>query len=276
MYKVVASDMDGTLLTSEHKIAPFSQSVLQQLHQQEIDFIFATGRHHIDVLCYQQQIAIPNYMVTSNGARIHDPQGQEIYAKNLDPEIIIKLINLVSSDPNITIHLYSSHHWYINRTIDKFEDFHNTSGFNPEVFDINNPPVENIAKVFLIEENLDDQYLIPWEEKIEQLFGQRIQLTFSMPSCLEIMAEGVSKGAALQRICELEQLSLEDIIAFGDGMNDIEMLEEVGKGLIMGTASDRVKATLPNHEVIGSNNEEAVAHYLNDNLLIPLQKNRSN
>ena len=61
--------------------------------------------------------------------------------------------------------------------------------------------------------------------------------------------------------------ALSDCIAFGDGMNDVEMLSAAGKGLVMATAHDRVKAALPDHEVIGSHAEEAVARYLEKHLL---------
>ncbi|WP_199450756.1 HAD hydrolase family protein, partial [Vibrio harveyi] len=56
-------------------------------------------------------------------------------------------------------------------------------------------------------------------------------------------------------------------IAFGDGMNDVEMLTMAGKGLVMGTAHDKVKKALPSNDVIGSCADEAVAHYLETNLL---------
>jgi len=58
-------------------------------------------------------------------------------------------------------------------------------------------------------------------------------------------------------------LTLQDSIAFGDGMNDFEMLSVVGKGCIMQNASSELKSSLPNLEIIGSNADEAVPHYLN-------------
>ena len=58
MYKITASDLDGTLLTSEHKIPAFTKQVLNQLHQQGKEFIFATGRHHIDVELSDSNICV--------------------------------------------------------------------------------------------------------------------------------------------------------------------------------------------------------------------------
>ncbi|MCA2418018.1 HAD-IIB family hydrolase, partial [Vibrio chemaguriensis] len=78
---------------------------------------------------------------------------------------------------------------------------------------------------------------------------------------------GVSKGHALQAVAETLGLTLENCIAFGDGMNDVEMLSMAGKGLVMGTSHEKVMKALPNNEVIGSNADDAVAHYLQDHLL---------
>ena len=80
------------------------------------------------------------------------------------------------------------------------------------------------------------------------------------------MAAEVSKGHALEAVAKSLDLNLENCIAFGDGMNDAEMLEMAGKGLVMGTSHHKVKEALPNNEVIGSNEDDAVAHYLHDNL----------
>jgi len=82
-----------------------------------------------------------------------------------------------------------------------------------------------------------------------------------------VMSAGVSKGDALKAVAESIGLTLENTIAFGDGMNDVEMLSMAGKGLVMGTSHEKVMKALPNNEVIGSNADDAVAHYLQDHLL---------
>ena len=81
------------------------------------------------------------------------------------------------------------------------------------------------------------------------------------------MAENVSKGSALKRVVEKLGLDLKDSIAFGDGMNDFEMLKMAGKGCIMQNASLDLRQKLPQLEVIGSNIDDAVPHYLSNLLL---------
>jgi HAD superfamily hydrolase (TIGR01484 family) len=66
MYHVVASDLDGTLLSPDHTLSPFAKETLQLLTQRDIHFVFATGRHHIDVAQMRDNLGISAYMITSN------------------------------------------------------------------------------------------------------------------------------------------------------------------------------------------------------------------
>ncbi|WP_434357816.1 Cof-type HAD-IIB family hydrolase [Parasalinivibrio latis] len=265
MYKIVASDMDGTLLTPDHRVAPYTQSVLHRLHDQGKQFIFATGRHHLDVASFREKVGIPAYMITSNGARVHDTEDNLIFSHNVDPEIAKQLIEMAKHDKTLSIHIYRDSDWLVSEIDETLEKYHKESGFSCELFDMDNPPLENIAKIFFIRH--DHDYLTQYEDRFNDAFGSKVSVAFSTPFCLEVMGAGVSKGAALHIVAEKLGCSLEDCIAFGDGMNDAEMLSMAGKGLVMGTAHPRVMEALPGIEVIGSSADESVAKYLESHLL---------
>ncbi|MFT6986666.1 MAG: Cof subfamily protein (haloacid dehalogenase superfamily) [Psychromonas sp.] len=265
MYKIAASDLDGTLLTSDHKITPFTKKVLTQLHQQGTDFIFATGRHHIDVAHMREQLGIPAFMITSNGARVHDCDNEMIFKQNLPEDIVAGIIEMVKDDNEILINIYRSDDWLsskedLNRPADQ-------ERFPYTIFDLQNPPLKDIAKIFITREDKNHEKLVIWENQIKAKFAGRANIAFSTPFCLEVMDAGVSKGHALDAIAKMKGYQLKDCIAFGDGMNDFEMLSMAGKGLVMGTAHHKVKLALPEHEVIGDCDDEAVAHYMLKHLL---------
>ncbi|GLS91045.1 hydrolase [Psychromonas marina] len=266
MYKIMASDLDGTLLTSDHKILPFTQKTLTQLHQQGKEFAFATGRHHIDVGQMREQLGIPAYMITSNGACIHNSENELVFQQNLSADVISQVINSVKNDPQININIYRHDDWLANKIDEKTLCGH--ANFPCSLFDINNPPLENVSKIFLTHQQQDHENLAGWEEKLKTQLSDFAHVTFSSPSCLEIMDSGVSKGNALEAIAKLKGVTLQDCIAFGDGMNDVEMLTMAGKGIVMGTSHYRVKNALPTLEVIGNSDDQAVAHYLTEHLLL--------
>ena len=87
-------------------------------------------------------------------------------------------------------------------------------------------------------------------------------MMFSLPNCFEVMAKGVCKGTALGEVLKRKGLGYQDAMAFGDGMNDLGMLSQVGKGLLMSNADPDLVTQLPQHERVGENNQDGVACYL--------------
>ena len=87
MYQVVPSDLDGTPLSPDHFLTLYDKETLHLLTARGINFVFSTGRHYIDVGQIRDNLGIRSYMITSNGARVHDSDGQQIFAHNLDRDI---------------------------------------------------------------------------------------------------------------------------------------------------------------------------------------------
>ena len=265
--KIVASDLDGTLLAPNHQLSDFSKLTLKKLHEQGYTFIFATGRHHVDVAGIRQIAGIPAYMITSNGARVHDQNDQLMYSQNVPQELVQPVIDIVRQDPNIFIHMYQNEDWLLDREDEMLAKFHSESGFSYKRFEADNAPSDRIAKVFFTHPEQDHEHLVTFEQKLKEAFGDKLNVAFSTPWCLEVMAAEVSKGHALDAVAKSLNLTLDNCVAFGDGMNDAEMLAMAGKGLIMGTSHEKVMQALPDNEVIGSNADDAVAHYLEKHLL---------
>lgn len=265
--QIVASDLDGTLLAPNHQLSEFAKQTLKALHDQGYTFVFATGRHHVDVAGIRAQTGIPAYMITSNGARVHDQQDQLMYSNNVPAELVQPIIDIVKNDPTLFVHIYQNDHWLMDRDDETLRHFHEDSGFTYQLFDINQAPTDGIAKIFFTHPAQDHEHLVMFENELRAAFGEKLNIAFSTPWCLEVMAKEVSKGDALQVVAQSLGLGLQNCIAFGDGMNDVEMLSMAGKGLVMATSHEKVKRALPDNEVIGSNADDAVAHYLQQHLL---------
>lgn len=264
---IVASDLDGTLLAPNHQLSQYTQNTLKALHQKGYTFIFATGRHHIDVAGIREMVSIPAYMITSNGARIHSPDNDLMFSRNV-PEVLIKdIIQLVKDDNDIFIHIYRHDEWLLSHEDTKLRNYHNASGFTYRLFDINHPPIDGVSKVFFTHREQNHDILTTYEIQLNEHFAEQVTVAFSSPWCLEVMGPNVSKGHALEAVATSLNRSLDHCIAFGDGMNDIEMLSMAGTGLVMETAHEKVMAALPEIERIGSNEQDSVARYLNLNLL---------
>lgn len=263
MYHVVASDLDGTLLSPNHLLSAYAKETLKLLTAEGIHFVFATGRHYIDVGQIRDNLGIRAYMITSNGARVHDPDNKLVFAHNLAPDIARSLFDIAHHHPTMVTNVYRGDDWYINRHSPEDLEYFKEAKFGYTLFD--DPmtlPADNISKVYFT--GATHEELLVLEKEINLLWGDRVNVSFSTLTCLEVMDGGVSKGHALEAVAKAMGYSLADCIAFGDGMNDAEMLSMAGKGCIMRNAHQRLKDRFPHLEVIGCNADNAVPHYLRE------------
>lgn len=260
-FRAVVSDLDGTLLNAQHQISDLTIKVLRQLADKNIDIILATGRNHIDVACILKKINIKQaVMVTSNGARAQNLQGELLYSDCLPEDLALEIMNLPFDPSKVCVSSYQGNEWFISIDVPQLRHFHQESGFMYQVIDFAKHHGKNAEKVFFLAREPQD--LVQLEQHIKQHYADLVNLTYSTPVCLEVMNKNVSKATALEQVLSQRDYGLKACIAFGDGLNDVEMLSQVGKGCVMGNADPRLKARCPQLEVIGLNANDAVATYL--------------
>ncbi|OOF39590.1 hypothetical protein BKK49_07645 [Rodentibacter rarus] len=260
-FRAVISDLDGTLLNTNHIIGDFTIDTLNRLEQNGIDIILATGRNHTDVASILGKIGAERaVMITSNGARVRDMTGNLIYSNSLPEDIVYALYKTPFDETKVCLNSYQDEGWFINKDVPVLKKFHQDSGFMYEVVDFSKHHARHVEKIFFIGKTPED--LIEVEKYLREHFGDKATIVYSALACLEVMNKNVSKGEALKHVLEQRDYGLENCIAFGDGMNDVEMLSLVGKGCIMENADERLKQACPHLEQIGSNQNESVAKYL--------------
>jgi Cof subfamily protein (haloacid dehalogenase superfamily) len=148
MYQVVASDLDGTLLSPDHCLTPYAKETLKLLTARGINFVFATGRHYIDVGQIRDNLGIKSYMITSNGARVHDSEGKQIFAHNLDRDIAADLFEMMRNDPAIVTNVYREDEWYMNRHRPEEMRFFKEAVFNYKLYEPGELDPKGSAKYF--------------------------------------------------------------------------------------------------------------------------------
>jgi Cof subfamily protein (haloacid dehalogenase superfamily) len=260
MYPVIATDLDGTLLNSNHQLDPFTVQTFRELESRGVRFIIATGRHYRDVVGIRQTLGIDAYLITSNGARIHAPDNERIYSRDIHADAVRRLVqpDLAGSE-RVIVNLFADDAWLIDRHAPHLLVFHQDSGFNYEVMDLRGHDGEDIAKVLYIGEPTD---LKVTAANIEREFGDSVYVTYSLPDCLEVMTSDVSKGRALRFVLDRLKVDAADCVAFGDNMNDIDLLETAGHPFMMGNANPDLIARLPKVPRVGNNFEAGVARQL--------------
>ena len=262
--KVVVSDLDGTLLNPQHKISDYTKSIFQELHNQNYLIVVATGRHHLDAMAIIETLEVPVYLVSSNGARIHSPEKEELFSFNLNSDIVKTALS-VDIDPEITVVLFKENVWQTNKLSEKLNAFQSELKYHPELVDYKTLEDFGAIKIFFAHDN--HEKLVVLKDAILTKSSNDLHHAFSLPTCLEFMDKSVDKAVAIMKVLEKEGFTAEETVSFGDGFNDVQMLSSTGKGLIMGNAPVLLKETLPNLEVIETNAEDGVAKYISSKIL---------
>jgi hypothetical protein len=258
MIRLVVIDLDGTLLNPDHIISQRSKQIIQQVHQTGVEFMLATGRHYQDVYLLAQQLHIPTQLITSNGARVHNSEAKLIYENHIPQNLVAEILN-ISAGYEVHRNLYQQDLWLVEEPNKPLLDIHHSSGFAYRITDFKQIDFSHIDKFYF---NAPHEKLQPLHDQLQSQYGDQLYITFTTEIYLEVMNKGVSKGQALEKVLAQKGIKSEQVMAFGDGLNDVDMLKGVGHPVVMGNAADGLKQQVPNAHQALSNADDGVADYL--------------
>ncbi|NMD71922.1 Cof-type HAD-IIB family hydrolase [Bacillus sp. DNRA2] len=231
MKEIIFFDIDGTILNHDKQIPSKTKQAIKDLREQGHFVAIATGRAPFMFEELRQELEIDSYVsfngqfvVFENKLLYHNPLNKEElhrlhqYSNNLDhPLVFMNQESMKSSVP---------HHRYIEESMKTLQFSH------PEHDDL-----------FYQDKHIF-QSLLFVEEREEYLYEGRFpdfQFVRWHPFSVDVIPKGGSKAEGIKRMVDILGMNMKDVYAFGDGLNDIEMLQTVGTGVVMGNASDEVK-----------------------------------
>lgn len=273
-FKVIALDIDGTLLTKQQKISILTEQALVYAKQSGFQLILVTGRHHMMANTVHEQLELETPIICANGAYIYEPKRQKIIeGTSLDYHQKIQLIPLIEKYAFDVICYFTDGigHQPNNRLVQKakmhFEA--NIHELAPKFMEY-----ETLQKLFGIDQTLWKVDLIHHDAAAIDAFITEITAEHAIEfhrtsnNGLEIMHHKNSKGARLHSWVKKQGIDMSQVIAFGDNQNDISMLTQVGLGVAMGNAVDAVKECA--HCLTRSNEDDGIAVLLAEKLSFPL------
>lgn len=258
--RLIVSDLDGTLLGRDHTLHDSTVEVLRALVEQGHHLALASGRHYLDMRVFRDQLDVPMHLISSNGAYTHDPSDTLIDAHHVDPGKARALIEL-SRPANVRLSLYLDDAWYIDSESPSHLGMHAATGFVYQVVAPCEMPCEGIGKVLY---GGSPAALAKIEARVREIGGRDLHVTYSTPNSLEIMAGGVNKGVALAALLERIDVKAEECLAFGDNLNDVEMLSLAGEAHYMHNAHPEMAERLGRGRQIGHHGEAGVAMLLRE------------
>lgn len=261
--KLVAIDIDGTLLNSHHQVTKNTIDIIKQKRKEGLRIVLASGRPLIGMNTYINSLGLTSkddYIISYNGALALNSGTKETFVRHtLNYEELIEFHQL-SQKLNVHSHFVDSKAIYTsNKDISPYtihEAFLTKMPlFYKEIEEVS--PTESISKYMII----DHEEIIDYAMKeIPQWYYERYNIVRSTGFFLEFLNKEASKGLTLKNLSDKLGIQQSEVMAIGDNENDISMLEYAGVGVAMGNATETTKKYAD--RITLTNDEEGVAHAL--------------
>ena len=241
-YRLIAADIDDTLLNRKKELSPVTRGALIKAQQNGCIVCVASGKLPYGVRPYAEALRVPEfggYYMGFNGGAVMNGRHEKIFAGYLDSRYIAPVYDILRPT-NATAMVHKGDIIYADGKVNAYTHVESDVIGLPlnVVTDLPSFIDWDIHK-FLI--SGEPEELKGIERQLLAALGGEVDIYLSAPWFLEVMPKGVNKGAGLQRICADAGVDISQAIAFGDSYNDIFMLKDAGLGVAMGNAEEAVK-----------------------------------
>lgn len=258
MYKFIACDIDGTLLKNSGELSEKTITAVKAVVEKGCIFALSTGRPIQGIEKFIQTMQLHGPMITYNGGMIVDANTKEIlFSKTLEYDDG-KIVWDLGQSLDVTVCVWSENCLYVNKNNQRAEKYRSISGTPVSIINSIEDIPGKITKILWFDSEERMPELI---EKCKGVVPESVTYCTSRPYFLEFFSSKVSKAAALQFICDYCKIKKEEIIALGDGMNDIPMIDFAGMGVVLDNGNDEVKSHAD--YIAPSNDEDGVAFVIN-------------
>lgn len=267
MYKMIAIDLDGTLLNSNKEISCENRECIKLARKKGVKIIICSGRVYTGAKVFADQLSLEEPLITCNGAVIKDTKTEEIlYSKLLSKEDCYKVIDILHSE-DIYFHTYINDIMYAEKLDYSALHYMLKSKDLGSDYRIDVKIVEQVHEV-IARSDVNPSKIVVMSSDLEALWRARnaveniktIEVVKSNHDNFEVLNNGVSKGRALEIISQRLCIKREEIMAIGDNENDGSMLEYAGFSVAMGNAEESIKSICD--FVTLSNDENGVAQVI--------------
>ena len=238
-YKLIAIDVDGTLVSDDFIISDQNKSAIYAAVDRGVHVVLCSGRSYASLKLFADELGLNNYTISFNGCIIHK-NGVVIHDMKLPAKTAFNILHELKGfdiDPVVYWDIYGIYAYNKRKYADLYLD---TCKAEPTfINDFTEITNDSLYKIIALGEN---EVLQNVKHHFKR-FDNVCNMFFSGHYLFEFCSPKASKGAALSSVCSLLKVSAEDTIAIGDSDNDISMIEAAGLGVAMQNANSHVKAS---------------------------------
>ncbi|OLS35883.1 Cof-type HAD-IIB family hydrolase [Bacillus sp. MRMR6] len=260
--RAIFIDMDGTLLKSSNHISNRNMQSIYRLMKKGVKVFLATGRHYEVTAPYHKEVGLDTPMICLNGAAIHDAGTGRVTQMRTVQVNEERFHHLTTENPcNVIIH--TANGLYCKETNEEIDYWTKVGKIPPRyIGDLRKADYQDVLKISVRTGEPSPEFSALFKKEADVI---------NWDDGFELVAQNVSKWSAIKSIIRDLRISPSEVIAIGDGPNDIEMLRHVGMGVAMGNASDEVKAVAD--YVTGHHEHDGLAEFINHYLFRSFNSN---
>ncbi|WP_156285848.1 HAD family hydrolase [Oceanivirga salmonicida] len=260
MYKAVVTDLDGTLLNKEHEISEFTIKTMQKFIDKGYKLYIATGRIETGAKLISEKINRKVPLITTNGARVLDEESNELFSAYLDDFVRDTLVNidLTKYGNEIFLNGYSGKNWYVvsEEHLEYYFKRRKDKTYKPYIITTDEFKNKKYNKIYFIGKY---EKLLEIREYLREKISEYANIDFVSKNSLEIYDKSANKANAAKLLLERDGIKNEEVISFGDGLNDFKMLSFFDNSYIMNNSLQELKELLPHKEVLADSDTDSVA-----------------
>ena len=290
MYKLIAIDLDGTLLNSYGQVSERNREALKKAQEKGIQIVLASGRSTNSVKNIANELGDNNYIICGNGSLVYDLQSDEIiYDKFIEKKKALQIIKICEEN-SIYYNVYTENMVIAKSLSNNVLFYHQENANKPDsrktkinlvenIYEyIQNIENENILKFTISDnssiifnsiikklreiKNIDVLDVAHMSRKIIKAGTEEVQMAYYYT---EITSENVDKWNAIKWLAERLDIPNEEVIGIGDNVNDKLMIENSGLGVAMGNSAPYIKEIAD--RIVASNNDDGVAEIIEETII---------
>lgn len=256
-FRLIALDLDGTLLDDDKQIPPRTLDLLNSLREQGVYITVCTGRSIHSVRPLLENTVFSTHIITDNGGMIVDAKTNETLYSDVISRNSLGIMKKIMEKYGVYCDVTTEKNMYVETLTEEGRAMYREYLMDPAVInDLRETPYDPIKFTIFGQPRVLDDIIF----ELEKDFGQELMPIRSGEYFIDVVKRGTTKKEGLQKLAEMLNITADEVLAIGNYYNDVEMLQYAGMGIVVENAPDDLKQIAD--EVTHSNNEEGVRYAL--------------
>ena len=240
MIKMIATDIDGTILPYGGDFRPAVLDCINELNKKGIKVVLVTGRMHSSAVPLAQKLGLNTPVISYQGGLIKEMNGKTLYQSKLPPQTAKEIIKWARAN-NVHLNLYIDDKLYVENDNDIIKFYIQGKFVDYTVCSFDDLEIKNNVNKLLAIDIQDANRVTGWVEILKNKYPD-LYIVKSTPYFCEIGPANAKKSIGVEFLCKLWGLKKEEVLTIGDQNNDIDLIQSGGIGVAMGNGTEELKA----------------------------------